>query len=122
MMRQDIQAILTILKDRKINSGGKRRDGSESLVNDNGGGTRGEGEPSGAGRTGTLINWRKRVELPMFEGGEPWNWIGQAEKFSRYRKWKKKRRCNWRLLAWKGTPEAGSNFGGRKPRTILGKG
>ncbi|WVZ05549.1 hypothetical protein V8G54_018895 [Vigna mungo] len=30
---------------------------------------------------GAMINWRKRVELPVFEGGEPWNWISRAEKF-----------------------------------------
>lgn len=28
-----------------------------------------------------MINWRKRVELPVFEGGEPCNWISRAEKF-----------------------------------------
>ncbi|WVY89838.1 hypothetical protein V8G54_035352 [Vigna mungo] len=81
MMRQDIQAILTILKDRKIDNKGVRRDGSESSVNDNGGGSGDDGGHNGAGRTGTMINWRKRVELPVFEGGEPWNWMSRAEKF-----------------------------------------
>ncbi|KAG2402966.1 uncharacterized protein HKW66_Vig0247640 [Vigna angularis] len=49
MMRQDIQTILTILKDRKIDNRGVRRDGSESSVNDNAGGSGDDGGQNGAG-------------------------------------------------------------------------
>ncbi|WVZ22305.1 hypothetical protein V8G54_000849 [Vigna mungo] len=71
MMRQDIQAIL---KDRKIDNRGVR-DGM--VVNRSGD----DGGQTGAGCTGAMINWRKRVELPVFECGEPWNWMSRAEKF-----------------------------------------
>ncbi|WVZ12616.1 hypothetical protein V8G54_017146 [Vigna mungo] len=80
-IRQDVQAILKALGERNPNHHGKRQGESESSVNDNGGGPKGEGGRSGDGNQGGLSQWRKRVELPVFEGGEPWVWIGRAEKF-----------------------------------------
>ncbi|WVZ06681.1 hypothetical protein V8G54_020027 [Vigna mungo] len=65
MMRQDIQTILTILKDCNIDNGGVRRDGSESSVNDNAGGTGGGEGQTGAGRTGTLIMTYRQGEVEI---------------------------------------------------------
>ncbi|XP_014521642.1 uncharacterized protein LOC106778213 [Vigna radiata var. radiata] len=108
MMRQDIQAILTILKDRKIENRGVRRDGSESSVNDNSGGTGDDGGQNGAGRTGALINWRKRVDLPMFEGGEPWNWMSRVEKFFEVQKVEEEEKMQLAFISMEGY--AGSWF------------
>ncbi|WVZ14824.1 hypothetical protein V8G54_012390 [Vigna mungo] len=80
-IRQDIQAILKALEERNHNHHGKRQGESESSVNDNGGVPNGGGGRGGDGNQGGLSQWRKRVELPVFEGGEPWVWIGRAEKF-----------------------------------------
>ncbi|WVY90385.1 hypothetical protein V8G54_035899 [Vigna mungo] len=105
MMRQDIQAILTILKDRKNDNRGPRQDGSESSVNDNAGG---DGGQPGAGCTGVMINWRMRVELPVFEGGEPWNWISRAEKFFEVQKAEEEEKMQLAFISMEGY--AGSWF------------
>ncbi|XP_052725999.1 uncharacterized protein LOC128194435 [Vigna angularis] len=80
-IRQDVQAILKALGERHRNNHGKQQGESESSVNDNGGGPSGGGGRNGDGNQGGTSQWRKRVELPVFEGGKPWVWIGRAEKF-----------------------------------------
>ncbi|WVZ17654.1 hypothetical protein V8G54_010636 [Vigna mungo] len=106
----DIQAILMILKDSKNDNRGLRRDGSESFVNDNAGGTVGdEGQP-GAGRTRVLINGRKRVELLVFERGEPWNWISQAEKFFEVQKVEEEEKMQLVFISMEGYAESWFRF------------
>ncbi|KOM54503.1 hypothetical protein LR48_Vigan10g039500 [Vigna angularis] len=57
-------------------------DGSQGFVNDHGGGRPHDGRGGGGGeRLETLPNWRRRVELPTFEGTDPLNWINRVEKF-----------------------------------------
>ncbi|WVY99344.1 hypothetical protein V8G54_025414 [Vigna mungo] len=108
MMRQDIQAILTILKDCKIDNRGVRRDGNESSVNDNSGGTGDDGGQNRARRTRALINWRKQVDLPMFKGGEPWNWMSRAEKFFEVQKVEEEEKMQLAFISMEGY--AGSWF------------
>lgn len=77
---QDLQEVMIILGRQKRNQEG-HSDGSQASVNENkrrqeedfGGkeGERQEGQP----------NWRKRIELPIFEGLNSLNWINRAEKF-----------------------------------------
>ncbi|WVZ03770.1 hypothetical protein V8G54_024576 [Vigna mungo] len=80
-MRQDIQEILKMLGDRNRDPKNPRQESSQSSVNENEGGPdrvkgrRGEGNQEGS------ANWRKRVELPVFKGGDPLIWISRAEKF-----------------------------------------
>lgn len=80
-MRQDIQAVLRMLGDRNHYQNGQHQDGSQLWVNENEGrrdeerGRRGEGNQKGQS------NWRKWVELLVFEGGDPLNRISRVEKF-----------------------------------------
>ncbi|XP_022641287.1 uncharacterized protein LOC111242387 [Vigna radiata var. radiata] len=78
-IRQDIQAILKAMGEN--NRRDQQQDESQSSVNDNRGGPNGGGGRGGEGNQGGMTHWRKRVELPVFEGGESWVWIGRAEKF-----------------------------------------
>ncbi|KOM50008.1 hypothetical protein LR48_Vigan08g083500 [Vigna angularis] len=80
-MRQDIQAIVRMMGDRNRDPNGNRQRASESSVNDNGGGAEGDRERRREGNQECPPNWRKRVELPGFEGGDPLIWISRAEKF-----------------------------------------
>ncbi|WVZ23579.1 hypothetical protein V8G54_002123 [Vigna mungo] len=79
-MRQDVQAILKMLGDHNCDPNDNRQDSSQSSVNENDEpdgerGRRGEGNQEGH------ANWRKQVELPGFEGGDPLIWINRVEKF-----------------------------------------
>ncbi|WVZ00664.1 hypothetical protein V8G54_026733 [Vigna mungo] len=67
--------------DMTRHSSNLESDESQSSVNDNRGGPNGGGGRVREGNQGGMINWRKRVELPVFEGGEPLVWIGSAKKF-----------------------------------------
>ncbi|XP_052728288.1 uncharacterized protein LOC108338275 [Vigna angularis] len=80
-MRKDIQELLRLMGVRS-KPNGESSDGSNGSVNDNGGGRRdgAEGEREGE-RSENPPNWRRRVELPAFEGADPLNWITRAEKF-----------------------------------------
>ena len=74
------------LKDDMSEKGDGANDGERNEPNGNGvGGPNGvEGggpNPDGVGRPEEQSNWRKRVELPVFEGFDPLNWINRAEKF-----------------------------------------
>ncbi|KOM40257.1 hypothetical protein LR48_Vigan04g045500 [Vigna angularis] len=122
VMRQDIQAILTILRDRKNDNRGQRRDGSESSVNDNGGEPGGDGGQTGVGRTGTMPNWRKRVELPVFEGGEPWNWISRAEKFFEVQKVEEEEKLQLAFISMEGYAESWFRFWREKTKNYSWEG
>lgn len=50
-------------------------------MNDNVGGPDDERRKRGDGSPEGMVNWGKWVELQIFERGEPWVWIGRAEKF-----------------------------------------
>ncbi|WVY90195.1 hypothetical protein V8G54_035709 [Vigna mungo] len=67
-IRQDIQAIQKLLGDRKQDQHRPCCEGSESSVNENDGGPEGERGRGGGGNREGSANWRKRVELPAFEG------------------------------------------------------
>ncbi|BAT88816.1 hypothetical protein VIGAN_05243000, partial [Vigna angularis var. angularis] len=70
-VRRDIQQMMQMMGVRTNNHEGNS-EGSDSSVNDNGGRLDHGGIPH---------NWRKRVDLPSFEGGEPHSWINRAERF-----------------------------------------
>ncbi|KOM39221.1 hypothetical protein LR48_Vigan03g260300 [Vigna angularis] len=77
-MRKDIQELMRIMgartKQMEENS-----DGSQGSVN---GQWRDEVERERDGeRAEGQLNWRRKVELPTFEGPDPLNWINRAEKF-----------------------------------------
>ncbi|WVY94660.1 hypothetical protein V8G54_033748 [Vigna mungo] len=67
----------------KRNDGEGKKDGGPNGNGPNGGGPNGVGGsgPYGVGRQEELLNWRKKVELPVFEGFGPLNWINRADKF-----------------------------------------
>ncbi|WVZ24155.1 hypothetical protein V8G54_002699 [Vigna mungo] len=76
-MRKDIQELIRVVEERHKQTE-ERSDGSQDSINHDGGNQRfgNEGE-----RSDNLPNWRRRVELPIFEGTDPMNWINKAEKF-----------------------------------------
>ncbi|WVZ14135.1 hypothetical protein V8G54_011701 [Vigna mungo] len=80
-IRQDLQEVMRILVGRNRDHEGAS-DGSQSSVN---GDRRGRREEENGGRaterTEGQFNWRKKVELPVFEGTNPLNWINRAERF-----------------------------------------
>ncbi|WVZ18033.1 hypothetical protein V8G54_005355 [Vigna mungo] len=80
------------LKDDMSEKGDGANDGERNEPNGNGvggpngvegGGPNGKSSngPDGVGRQEEQLNWRKRVELPVFEGFDPLNWINRADKF-----------------------------------------
>lgn len=65
-----------------------------------------EGGPEGVRRVernheGTS-NWRKCVELPVSEGGEPWNWINRVEKFFEVQKVAEEERLQLAFISMEG--------------------
>ncbi|BAU01952.1 hypothetical protein VIGAN_11133600, partial [Vigna angularis var. angularis] len=78
---QDLQEVMRMLGGRNCDHEGAS-DGSQSFVN---GDRRGRREEENGGReterSEGQFNWRKRVELPVFEGVDPLNWIDRAERF-----------------------------------------
>ncbi|WVZ05751.1 hypothetical protein V8G54_019097 [Vigna mungo] len=79
-IRQDLQEVMRILGGRARDQEGIF-DGSQASVNAN---RRARQEDETGGRDGECGQshgrWRKRVELPLFEGLDPLNWINRAEK------------------------------------------
>ncbi|WVZ21389.1 hypothetical protein V8G54_008711 [Vigna mungo] len=75
----------------KRNDGEGKKDGGPNGNGPNGGGPNDAGGggsngvggsgPYGVGRQEEQLNWRKKVELPVFEGFDPLNWINRADKF-----------------------------------------
>ncbi|WVY94800.1 hypothetical protein V8G54_033888 [Vigna mungo] len=80
-IRQDLHEVMRILGGHKRDHEGAS-DGSQSSVN---GDRRGGQEEENGGRVTERkegqFNWRKKVELPVFEGTDPLNWINWAERF-----------------------------------------
>ncbi|WVZ01013.1 hypothetical protein V8G54_027082 [Vigna mungo] len=80
-MRQELQELTRILGGRTRNLEGNS-EGSQMSVNENRRGRReGVGEEREVERNERQPSWKKRVNLPIFEGLEPLNWINRAEKF-----------------------------------------
>ncbi|WVZ23908.1 hypothetical protein V8G54_002452 [Vigna mungo] len=80
-IRQDLQDVMHILGGRNRHHEGAS-DRSQSSVNGDRRGRREEENGEGATeRTKGEFNWRKKVELPVFEGTNPLNWINRAERF-----------------------------------------
>lgn len=80
-MRQELQELTRILGGRTRNLEGIS-EGSQMSVNENRRGRReGVGEEREVERNERQPSWKKRVNLPIFEGLEPLNWINRAEKF-----------------------------------------
>ncbi|WVZ18370.1 hypothetical protein V8G54_005692 [Vigna mungo] len=82
-IRQDLQEVMRILGGRA----------SQASVNAN---RRARREDEIGGRDGergeSHSGWRKRVELPLFEGLDPLNWINRAKKFSKCRaSWRRRK-------------------------------
>ncbi|BAT96603.1 hypothetical protein VIGAN_08357000 [Vigna angularis var. angularis] len=78
-VRRDLQQIMRILGAR-----GNQAEGSsdDSSVNDNQNRVGGGNENGRTGDRGTEQKpWRKKVELPTFEGEEPLGWLNRAERF-----------------------------------------
>lgn len=80
-MRQDLQEIMKMLGARTRTNEGQS-DGSQASINEK---QRRRNEEAG-GRVGGDCQdwqnqWRKRVELDVFEGLNPVNWINRVEKF-----------------------------------------
>ncbi|KOM25601.1 hypothetical protein LR48_Vigan123s002100 [Vigna angularis] len=70
-IRRDMQQLMTMMGGGPNHQAGGS-EGSSSSVNEN----------PGRGDTGGIaFNWRKKVELPSFEGGDPYIWINWAERF-----------------------------------------
>lgn len=74
-IRQDLQEVMRILGGWHRTQE-KQSDDSEASVNANKS-TRSKDEIGGG--EGEWLNWRKRVDLPVFEGLDPLNWINRAE-------------------------------------------
>lgn len=70
-MRRDMQQMLRLMGGGPNNHEGNSKGGSSS-VNDN---------HDRRENVGIQQNWRKRVDLPAFEGLEPHSWINRAERF-----------------------------------------
>lgn len=80
-MCQDIQAIFKLLGERNHDANGPRHNGSQLSMNENEGRPDGERGRRGEGNQEGPASWKKRVELPAFEGGDPLIWISRAKKF-----------------------------------------
>ncbi|WVY97241.1 hypothetical protein V8G54_029392 [Vigna mungo] len=74
-IRQDLQEVMRILGGQHNNQD-EQSDGSQASVNAN---RRARREDEIGGREGEQLegqfNWRKKVELPVFKGVDPLNWI-----------------------------------------------
>ncbi|WVZ20135.1 hypothetical protein V8G54_007457 [Vigna mungo] len=79
-VRRDLQRILTMLEKK-----GDQTDSSseeDTSVNDNKDRVNGRTGGSETGeRSGEQKLWRKRIELPTFDGEEPLSWLNRAERF-----------------------------------------
>ncbi|XP_022640715.1 uncharacterized protein LOC111242322 [Vigna radiata var. radiata] len=73
-IRQELKEIAKVLAGR-----GRRQD--EPSVNGNVKKTGENRSGEGSGRTEGAINWRKKVELPTFDGSDPLIWINRADRF-----------------------------------------
>ncbi|XP_022640337.1 uncharacterized protein LOC111242250 [Vigna radiata var. radiata] len=81
-VRRDLQQIMKILGKQDHNGSQTEGISEDSSVNDNhqrGPKVIGVGENGGKG--GEQKPWRKRVELPTFEGEEPLSWLNRVERF-----------------------------------------
>ncbi|WVZ23574.1 hypothetical protein V8G54_002118 [Vigna mungo] len=121
-IRQDLQEVMHILGGRNRDHEGAS-DGSQSSVN---GDWRGRREEENGGREKERpegqFNWRKTVELPVFEGVDPLNWINRVERFFELQGVTKEEKVQSPMLAWKGVRAIGIVFGGRRRAIALGKG
>ncbi|WVZ08472.1 hypothetical protein V8G54_021818 [Vigna mungo] len=70
-IRRDLQQMMRLMSGGPNHHGGGS-EGCNSSVNEN----REKGDTGGIPH-----NWRKRVELPSFEGGDPHIWINRVERF-----------------------------------------
>ncbi|WVZ13521.1 hypothetical protein V8G54_011087 [Vigna mungo] len=87
-LRQDTLAIRKELKEiaKALGEIGRRGDepqseDGEASVNGNIKKSGEDDDGGGSGRTDSVINWRKKVELPTFEGSDPLIWIHRADRF-----------------------------------------
>ncbi|KOM49024.1 hypothetical protein LR48_Vigan07g272800 [Vigna angularis] len=101
---------------------GQRQGESQSSVNDNGGGLNGGRGNGGEGNQGGMSQWRKRVELPVFEGGEPWVWIGRAEKFFEVQKVAEEEKLELAFISMDGYAGSWFRFWREKTKTLSWEG
>ncbi|KOM56926.1 hypothetical protein LR48_Vigan10g281800 [Vigna angularis] len=109
-IRRDIQQLMRVMGGGHNNQGGGS-EGSGSSVNENQ-----ERRDSG----GIPQNWRKRVELPSFEGVEPHSWINRAERFFDIQKVAEEDKVDLAYISMEGSASYWLSIGGKKPRTVLG--
>ncbi|WVZ04307.1 hypothetical protein V8G54_025113 [Vigna mungo] len=81
-VRKGLQELLRKMEERARQSE-ENSDGSQAYVNGKKEDRRKEeeGEKIGGGGGGLNGDWKKRVELPIFDGVDPLNWINRADKF-----------------------------------------
>ncbi|WVZ23696.1 hypothetical protein V8G54_002240 [Vigna mungo] len=119
-IRQDLQEVMRILGGRNRDHEGAS-DGSQASVN---GDRRGRRDEENGGReierAEGQFNWRKKVELPVFEGTDPLNWINCAERFFELQRVTEEEKVRIAYVSMEGS--VGINSGERRRETAHGKG
>ncbi|WVY94796.1 hypothetical protein V8G54_033884 [Vigna mungo] len=92
-IRRDLQQMMRLMSGGQNNQGGGS-EGSSSSVNEN----REKGDTGGISH-----NWRKRVELPPFEGVDPHSWINRVERFFDIQKMAEEDKVELAYISMKGS-------------------
>ncbi|BAT96210.1 hypothetical protein LR48_Vigan02g053000 [Vigna angularis] len=119
-IRKDLQEVMRILGGRTQDQEGLS-DGSQASVNEH---RRARWEDEGGReveRTEGKNNGQKRVELPVFEGIDPLNWINRAKKFFELQGVSEDEKVQLAYISMEGSAGYWFHSGGRRPRTVLGQ-